>query len=277
VQGWKPSTFSVTEHAALPFSLEGRHAAAQCAACHGPQSKGPALAIPVETLGSARVALVLGQPTCIACHADPHGDRFEAGRAGAREQGCRGCHGFDAFRPSTLLANDHAGLGFSLEGAHGTVTCDRCHKEIRPPGSNPQPKPSLLPIRDPANPLLFPADRSCEACHRSKNPHGDQFARRRDNGACGSCHDEQAFRPALGFNHDRDTRFPLLRSHGNVACQKCHEGKPGPSGQLVVTYSPTTFDCKECHRLTAPSLPERATRFSTVGAETPRKKKRRRR
>ena len=277
VQGWKPSTFTVKEHATLQFSLEGRHATAQCAACHAPQSKGPALAIPAETLGSARVALVLGNSTCVSCHTDPHGGRFDTGGARAQEQGCRSCHGFDAFWPSNLPANDHAALGFSLEGAHATVTCDRCHKQIRPPDSGPQPKPSLPRILDAANPLLFPAEKSCEACHRSKDPHGDQFARRRDNGACGSCHDEQAFRPAPRFNHDRDTRFPLLRSHGSVACEKCHEGKPDASGQLLVIYSPTIFDCKECHRLTAPDLPERATRFSTVGAETPRKKKRRRR
>jgi len=275
VQGWKPSTFTVERHGSLEFGLEGRHAKAPCSACHAPQSKGPALAMPVEMLGSARVALALGLPTCVTCHTDPHNGRFAAGGAKVQEQGCRGCHGLDAFRPSTLLAGDHARLGFSLEGAHGNVACDRCHKEIQPRDSIPQPTPAMPATRDATSPLLFRAEKSCEPCHQGKNPHGDQFAARRDNGACESCHDEKAFRPAPRFNHDRHTRFPLLRSHGNVACRECHEQKPAPSGQLVVIYRPTTFDCKECHSRTAPELPDRATRFAT--AETTSSKRRRRR
>ena len=275
VEGWKPSTFTAERHAAVEFALEGRHAAAKCSACHAPHSKGPALAMSVETLGSARVALALGVPACVSCHTDPHNGRFATGGARVQEQGCRGCHGLDAFRPSTLLASDHVRLGFPLEGAHGAVACERCHKEIRPRDSAPQPTSTVPTTRDAASPLLFRAEGSCEGCHRNKNPHGDQFARRRDNGTCGSCHDEKAFRPAPRFNHDRHTRFPLLRSHGNVDCQECHQKKPAPSGGLVVIYSPTTFDCKECHSRTAPELPERATRFATT--ETTSSKRRRRR
>jgi hypothetical protein len=275
VQGWTPSTFTVEQHAALEFDLEGRHATAQCSVCHAPQSKGPALSMPAETLGSARVALALGVPACVSCHADPHDGRFAAGRDRVQEQGCRGCHGVDAFRPSTLLASDHARLGFSLEGAHGTVTCDRCHKEIRPLDSMTQATAAVQAAGDAASPLLFPAERSCEACHEGKNPHGIQFATRRDNGACESCHDERAFRLAPRFNHDRHTRFPLLRSHGDVACLKCHEKQPGPSGEPVVVYKPTTFDCKECHRRTAPELPQRATRFSTTETTSDNRRRRR--
>src|SRR3989304_2390925 len=39
VDGWKPSTYTVTQHASLRLRLEARHAETECSACHGPSRK----------------------------------------------------------------------------------------------------------------------------------------------------------------------------------------------------------------------------------------------
>lgn len=75
VAGWKPSTFTVAKHATLRVALTGRHAAIECRACHAADRKGlPSLPAAVK-LGSARVALALGETLCVSCHYDPHAGR----------------------------------------------------------------------------------------------------------------------------------------------------------------------------------------------------------
>jgi hypothetical protein len=86
---------------------------------------------------------------------------------------------------------------------------------------------------------------ACESCHVS--PHGAQFARRGDHGSCASCHDVYSFKPASRFDHDRDTRFPLLRAHARAACSRCHLPKADPSGTIVTIYRPLTVACEGCH------------------------------
>ena len=250
VEGWKPSTFSVAEHATVSFPLEGRHATVECATCHAPGAKGPAGRVDPETLGTARIALELGDPTCVACHADPHEGRFAVDGPRPKVDGCRGCHDQRAFRPSIITAAVHRDFPFPAQGAHATVACELCHQDLRQRRVDPEVA------------LRFAAETTCESCHALKSPHGNQFANRRAGEACGGCHDELAFRPATRFDHRRDTRFPLLRSHANVECVRCHRPEPGPSGKTIVRYRPTSFECKGCHERTAPELPSRAIRTS---------------
>src|SRR5207245_2615841 len=108
-----------------------------------------------------------------ACHADPHGGRLTAKGGRARQAACAACHGTESFRPSTVDVATHAAYAFPLEGAHGAVPCDGCHKEIKESRAGS----SLLLLRGGAAPVTFAIkDRRCEACHQ--NPHGTQFASR---------------------------------------------------------------------------------------------------
>jgi hypothetical protein len=79
----------------------GGHASVACAACH--TSERPSA--PRE---------------CEACHAaaDPHRGQ-SAGRT------CGACHDTSAFTSARVF--DHGTTRFNLEGAHGQVTCVRCH------------------------------------------------------------------------------------------------------------------------------------------------------
>jgi Cytochrome c7 and related cytochrome c len=256
VEAWKPSTFTIRKHAPLRLALLGRHAKIDCAACHGPVRKGlPPLPGP-ERLGTARVALLLPDATCTACHFDPHGGRFEAGGARPKKQGCLTCHDLNAFSPSTVGVATHAGFGFPLQGAHRAVPCDACHRESKPA----PPRPSLLLLRAPAPPTLFALkDGRCETCH--KNPHGNQFARRRGGGACERCHNEDVFVPASRFNHNRDSAYPLEGAHARVACDRCHPARRDAAGRRVVIYQPLPKDCKSCH---GGKVPQRLSLRSTA-------------
>jgi len=247
VEGWKPSTFTARDHAKLKLGLAGKHNSIPCAACHGPTRKGlPPLPGP-EAPGKAGVAVVLKDPSCVACHFDPHEGRFAPQGARPQKAGCVTCHNFRTFHPSTVDVAIHRSFGYPLDGAHRATPCDTCHAEVKAPPV----RSSLVLDRGQTAPMLFTMkDSRCEACHQS--PHGNQFARRRDRGACKSCHDEESFRPASRFDHTRDAVFSLEGAHARVACNLCHPARKDSAGRKMVVYQPIPKDCKSCHGERAP-------------------------
>ncbi len=244
VDGWRPTTFSASDHARLGLPLEGRHAKIECAACHGPDRKGSQRALPAGTPGTARWALALGDVPCVACHADPHQGYFAAAARGPKKQDCLVCHNVEAFRPSIVDARVHRRFDFPLAGAHLATPCERCHKGM----ADRSPVPAIPAVaRDGAAPLIFTAEGKCVSCH--ENPHGRQFAQRSDEGSCGACHGDRTFKPATRFDHDTGTVFPLLQAHRDVACDRCHERKEDVAGRLRMVYRPLTSVCRDCHRM----------------------------
>ena len=241
VNGWNTSTFAVAGHAGLRLPLEGRHAAIACGACHAAARRGlPPLAA-TASLGRARVLFKLSEVECVSCHVDPHQGRFARGGARAHETGCNGCHDVSRFRPSRFDVAAHAKAAFPLEGAHRAVPCVACHSEMKQPSR----KSSLVLDGPPGAPLAFAAKyETCASCHVS--PHGDQFAQRRDKGACEGCHTVDSFVPASRFDHDKETSFPLKGAHAKVMCTQCHRPAAGAS-QAALVYGGLSSKCESCH------------------------------
>jgi hypothetical protein len=233
VDGWAPSTFDAARHAALRFTLAGRHAKAECSSCHSARRTDLAPLPAGVTLGSAAVLLVGVETECAACHYDPH--------EGMPAKGCRDCHDLDGFRPSTVDVAMHDRFRYPLEGAHRATPCALCHEELtRPPAVI-----HLLHVEGEAKPLRFSATHDrCEPCHA--DPHGGQFAARGEGGRCSACHTPERFTPATGFDHDRDAAFALAGAHRNVPCASCHRA-PAGSADAVVRYRPLTRRCRDCH------------------------------
>ncbi len=177
--GWKDVTF---DHTKTRFALTDAHAKPACVACH---ANGRYVGTPT---------------TCIGCHA---GDDQHNGSLG---KDCASCHKTTAWLPASF---NHDKAKFQLTGAHGSVTCQRCHT-----GNQYSGTPT-----------------ACSACHNKPASHGSAFA-----GSCASCHTTRAWLPA-SFNHNK-ARFPLTGAHRSVTCQKCHGG-----GQT--TGTPTA--CSACH------------------------------
>lgn len=221
VDGFRPSTYTVERHAESAYRLVGKHASVKCADCHA--SRGA----PVIAARNERVAFDLRprHDRCAACHEDAHAGQL----AGRRDGGeCAACHVPDGWTPSTFAAKDHAALRVSLEGRHD-VPCAKCHR----------------PRGDATSKFDARRGAACVACH--ENPHGEQFAARTGSGSCGRCHDAVTFKTASRFNHDRDSRFPLLRAHGRLLCDQCHDRTIAMGDRRLVVYSPVTLSCKGCH------------------------------
>ena len=239
--GWTPSTFSVANHAALRFPLDGRHATASCAACHGPQRAGLPPVARTESLGTARVLLAVPERECQSCHADPHAGRYARGGARSLDGGCSSCHGTLAFRPARVDVALHARFSFALDGAHRATPCVACHAEFTVPAATS----TLVRSARGVTALPFTATRTttCASCHA--NPHGSQFATRKEGGACEGCHEAASFTPATKFDHERDATFSLRGAHAKVACVKCHRAMAGASAGIV--YQPLSGRCETCH------------------------------
>ena len=224
VDGWRPSNYTVAQHRLTRYPLEGRHQQARCSGCH------------VKTPGAA--AVVAMRPTtteCVSCHVDPHEKRF------AR---CTECHDVQGFRPAMIDVAVHGRYRFPLTGAHRAVPCLACHGEMRRAAAT-STLASAGRWSGPALAFAAPAG-GCAGCHT--NPHGSQFAARGPRGTCETCHGVDAFRPATGFDHNRDAAFSLKGAHTGVACDRCHRTTRGADGKPSVIYRPVATACEACHR-----------------------------
>lgn len=261
VKGFENSIYTAAQHQQSAYPLEGRHAAAECAKCHVQK---PAGAATVAALGTARVVMRPVHGACVDCHADPHAGRFRPTGARPQKNDCRACHDLGKFRPSNYDDVMHAGCVFRLEGAHQAVPCQSCHDELKAPAS----RATLIADAPNMRPLRFDNPRrACVDCHKS--PHGEQFAHRKDKGACDGCHGAEAFAPAGKFDHNKDSAFKLEGAHLKTECASCHPSNPGPDGKPVTIYRPTPTKCEACHAAGEPD--STATPKSRMGVLAPRR------
>lgn len=111
--GFKPTTFSITQHQKSRFMLEGAHLATPCSECHKPfeRSKG------IQT-----IQFTWRNPNCQICHEDVHRNQFQKKYGNS----CDRCHTSVAFRP---IVFDHSQTKFPLDGKHNNVACALCHSK----------------------------------------------------------------------------------------------------------------------------------------------------
>jgi hypothetical protein len=221
------------DHLKTGYALEGAHARLKCTRCHKPENIQPAAAkgLLVKNLKRTYLGLALA---CQSCHQDPH-----TGQLGAD---CQRCHNPANWKDVRKF--NHALAKFQLTGAHSKVVCQKCHPRIA------EPKPHIK-----FTGLQF---QNCAPCHN--DPHRGAFA-----GACQSCHNDIAWKPAVrvasSFDHSR-TKFPLDGKHAGVACAKCHRSsnfkepvahalcmdchKDQHNGQFLARAD--KGECGSCHR-----------------------------
>src|SRR5262249_31704441 len=151
-------------HRKTGFALTGKHASANCTACHK------------RKLASGRTSYVDLSKDCNTCHKNPH-----AFASAELKQACTKCHeGGTAknMKPSELFFDHGERTKVPLEGKHATLQCVKCHEKA---------KMTMTEGRG----------RTCGNCH--KNPHGKTFR----SWACTDCHGvTKAWRDS-SFDHDR--------------------------------------------------------------------------
>ncbi len=229
----------------------------------------------------------LSNNKCLDCH--DHNDlrdQIRANRgfhASAKVKGkkCESCHFEHKGRNYDLRGwrsvggeknFDHDLTGWELEGKHAAIDCARCHRRTNRQG---------LRI------YLGEAD-NCGSCHKDDQPHD---LVRKDKLDCARCHNQSVWKPAkrtMKFDHDnpKDADMPLLGSHEEVSCGKCHPGSrfnlrlKDPASCKNCHKSPhaghlfDTKDCRSCHSAEFRTLKShrfdhsKETRFSLTGGHS---------
>jgi hypothetical protein len=183
---------------------------------------------------------------CLDCHrevaealANKHGYHFRMQMRNPNGRDCVRCHlehngeGFNLihWEPSEQRF-DHRLTGYSLEGKHAAVPCEKCHTAAH---MLPAIK-GLINYKDPAK-SFFAQSPNCTACHT--DPHKGQLGNE-----CTKCHKVESWKAAKEFDHSK-TRYPLTGLHSKVACEKCH--RPDTPGGPA-RYNDMKFDtCTACH------------------------------
>jgi hypothetical protein len=202
----------------------------------------------------------LSPERCLACHVElkervAKGVGFH-GRLGQAERGaCETCHHDHLGRDAPLVEwgaggrdrFDHARTGAPLKGKHARTACAKCHD----PRLVSEPQIRALLAKRPGRATLLGLPGSCSACHFDE--HRGQCPT-----DCKKCHDEQAWKPARGFDHGR-TGYALTGKHAKVECAKCHPRRedettpadafPAPLSRSFPTYRPLPHArCTDCHK-----------------------------
>ena len=168
----------------------------------------------------------LSNDKCLGCHDHQNLQaRISAGKgfhasALVRGKKCETCHlehkgrGYDIMGWKSIQGGqkqfDHNLTGWPLRGKHAATACEDCHKKHDQQG--------LL--------TFMGTDTLCGSCHAKDQPHKFPSTDKR-NLDCARCHTESVWKPqkqTMDFNHDdrADASMPLLGSHRDVACEKCH-------------------------------------------------------
>ncbi|MCP4573838.1 MAG: hypothetical protein GY838_15885 [bacterium] len=206
---------------------------------------------------------------CLECHQE-----IAAMRAGGRGlhaadeyEDCVDCHVEHQGRDYDLVHwpggrenFDHAETGHALAGAHVRLECHQCHavRNMTAPGD------LRATGKDLARTYLGLAT-ACASCH--DDVHQGQFASGGDVPACTRCHDESAWKPVSGFDHDR-TAFVLTGRHAQVECGRCHADLPAADGAPATPhFTGLEFaTCTACHADPhAGALGSDCTRCHTTG------------
>ena len=175
-KSWKKSKFDHDKETDYP--LLGKHKTTKCEACHKtPKPKdGTAEKLPTA---------------CIGCHKK---DDTHKGRYG---QKCESCHVEKDWK--TITFDHERDAKYALKGKHASIKCVACHK---------------APLY--SKPVL---KTECLACHKKDDKHKGRYGAK-----CETCHVEKDWK-TITFDHDRDTKYPLVGGHKKAKCDSCHTGK----------------------------------------------------
>jgi len=200
----------------------------------------------------------LSAKLCLDCHTEINarvvkGAGFHGHMQAAKREACASCHpdhrGLDFAMvdwEGDKNKFDHKKTGWPLKGAHGKTKCDDCHQRRM------MVDPAIRKLLDnyPKQTTMLGLGQRCDSCHFDE--HRGQLARE-----CQKCHDENAWKPEPGFNHNASA-FPLKGKHKDVACAKCHPNTTDPRfvpNAFPVPRAPTFMEmkpidhktCESCH------------------------------
>jgi hypothetical protein len=209
VRGFEESLFTIEQHNAQNFILEGAHLATPCFACHLKEDKWLFRATGTQ---------------CVDCHSNIHEGGLD--EEYYPNEDCTICHSVDSW---ASLDFNHTLTGFDLEGAHLTTDCVACHLD----------EEKSLSMEEQSFAGL---SSDCKECHVDE--HRGQFEIDGKT-QCKRCHVTQHWKPSL-FDHN-NTQFVLDGAHMQVACNDCH-AKVTVDKVTYTKYKMDDFECVACHK-----------------------------
>jgi len=212
VTSFSDARFSMEDHQKSAYRLEGAHRAVPCDRCHR------------HAPGQKTATYRMAHDRCLDCHADTHRgamDRY------AGTKGCVACHNAESWRAAAF---DHSATRFPLTLGHAGVTCAACHASLK--GRGPSDKVTFTGLSI-----------TCASCHA--DVHAGQFARAGQT-ACERCHAGASWKPAPGFDHNRDAAYRLDGRHSQAPCAACHKSEIR-NGVSLTRYKPLGMACIDCH------------------------------
>lgn len=140
---------------------------------------------------------------CISCHekADKH--------KGGLGPECQDCHVEKDWKTTHF---DHSKTKFVLRGKHLDVKCIDCHPKEK--------------FKD--------TTMLCNDCHKKVDKHKGNFGLK-----CETCHNDKSWKEII-FDHDKQSKYPLLGKHREAKCIGCHKGD--------IYKEKLKTDCNACHR-----------------------------
>jgi hypothetical protein len=152
---------------------------------------------------------------CLRCHAEHKGEDVPLVRWEPSQEGF-----------------DHRKTGYTLEGKHATVGCNKCHTPEHVAAADREE----IQIKD-LRRTFWGLRRQCLSCHQDK--HAAQLGN-----DCQKCHTFDDFKKPGSFDHEK-TKFPRVGAHLQVQCQKCHQ----PRADGVMKFVGLAYgQCADCHR-----------------------------
>jgi len=248
------------DHDKTDFPLLGKHAKAECKACH------------------KSVMYKEAPKDCFGCHEKDDKHKSNLGKA------CGDCHGAQDWKDTTGRFK-HEKTKFPLRNAHAApaVKCSACHKNLESYRDTPLACLACHKKDDKHETQLgekcetchndkawkgttynhgksrFPltgrhivaeckkchetlrykdAPEDCYSCHKKEDKHKLVFGVK-----CESCHSTRAW-TTWSFDHNTRTKYKLESSHLKVKCDACHK-KEAPAGKDA---APQSTACVSCHR-----------------------------
>jgi hypothetical protein len=208
VFGFESASFTIEQHNAGSFPLEGAHLATPCFECH----------MKDEGIWQFKD---IGRH-CVDCHNDIHENIIDA--SFYPDQDCRQCHTVSGWNEVQF---DHERTDFSLEGRHARISCSSCHMED---------------VNDNDRRQLFSGlSHECTTCHL--DVHYQQFD---IDGStdCNRCHGFTEWQNST-FDHN-NSRFILEGKHAEIDCVSCH-GQVTDGVNSYVQYKFESIACSSCH------------------------------
>ena len=237
VEGFEPSSFTLSQHQSITFALNGAHTAVACQDCHRKETAPP---------GADR-QYHFANRSCDGCHQDPHHGEYPdllKARLKRGQELCESCHSVRSWRE--VKPFDHDITKWPLTGLHRALGCLDCHRPAATEASAREIPVKAATERSAREIPFKAAPEKCVGCH--EDIHNGQFQRIGEPVECGTCHDTGAHWSAGKFDHDSGTSFSLAGAHEQVPCQRCHTERKEINGRTVVTYHGTPRECSACHR-----------------------------